>query len=353
MAMRYKLFGNTGLRVSQAALGTGTFGTAWGWGCTPAQAGELFARFVDAGGNFFDCADGYQNGEAETILGGLIAADRDNFVVSTKYTTAVGARSLAKTGNSRKAMMSSIEGSLKRLRTDHVDIYWVHMPDLLTPTDEIVRGLDDLVRQGKVRYIGMSDFPAWRVSRAITLAEATGLEPVSAIQIELSLAERSAERELLPMAHAYGLATMIWSPLGGGTLSGKYRDSKVKGRVTEGGGPVRQIPEQRREAILSALDDVAAATGATQAQVAIAWVCAQEPPEMSYIPVLGARTVSQLDENLAALDLRLESDQLALLDNASAIDPGFPNELMAQPLMRDLHTGGYWDRINVPVRPRR
>ncbi len=350
--MRYKVFGKTGLRVSEAALGTGTFGTAWGWGCTPAQASDLFRMYVDAGGNFFDCADGYQNGEAETILGDLIAYDRDEFIVSTKYTTAVGARSIAKTGNSRKAMMASIEGSLRRLQTDFVDIFWVHMPDLLTSTDEIMRGFEDVVSQGKARYIGMSDFPAWRVSRAITAAELRGTEPVSAIQIEYSLAERTADREFLPMAQAYGLATMIWSPLGGGTLSGKYRSKDAKGRQTEGGGPVRAIPESRQDEILDALDVVAADHGVTPAQIAIAWVCAKEPVGTSFIPVLGARTPEQLRDNLAALEIELDEKQLALLDKASAVELGFPHELMAQDLMKDLHTGGHWDKIVQPLLPR-
>lgn len=350
--MRYKLFGKTGLRVSEAALGTGTFGTAWGWGCTPKEAGVLFDRFIEAGGNFFDCADGYQNGEAEMILGELIARDRDNFVVSTKYTTAVGMRSITKTGNSRKAMMTSVEGSLKRLKTAYIDIYWVHMPDLVTSTDEIVRGLEDLRLQGKVNYIGMSDFPAWRISRAITSAEVRGVDPLAALQIEYNLAERTAEREMMPMAQAYGLAVMIWSPLGGGTLTGKYRDKSVKGRLTQGGGPIRRIPEAREEQIVGALDTVAGAIGATPAQVAIAWVRNSEPAGASFFPVLGARTQDQLESNLAALTIELSDEHKGLLDAASAIELGFPHDLIAQPAMKDLHTGGHWDNLAVPPIPR-
>ena len=350
--MRYKVFGRTGLRVSEAALGTGTFGKAWGWGCTPEEAAALFDLFVAAGGNFFDCADGYQNGEAETILGNLISRDRDNFIVSTKYTTAVGMRSIAKTGNSRKAMMASLEVSLRRLKSDYVDIFLVHMPDLVTPTDEIVRGLEDLVRQGKVNYIGMSDFPAWRVSRAVTSAELRGTNPLAAIQIELNLAERTAEREMIPMAQAYGLAAMIWSPLGGGTLTGKYRDKAVKGRLTEGGGPIRRIPEAREAEIVGALDRVASALGATPAQVAIAWVRNSEPQGTCFVPVLGARTPAQLADNLEALTIELSQEHMALLDEASAIELGFPHDLMAQPAMKDLHTGGHWDNLVVPQIPR-
>ncbi len=350
--MRYKLLGRSGLRVSEAALGTGTFGTAWGWGCTREEAAELFAFYVEAGGNFFDCADGYQNGEAETILGGLIAGDRDEYVVSSKYTSGVGARSLGKTGNSRKAMMASIEGSLRRLKAEYVDIYWVHMPDLVTSTDEILRGLENIVAQGKARYIGISDFPAWRISRAVTMAELRGTEPISAIQIELSLAERSAEREFLPMAQAYGLATLIWSPLGGGILSGKYRAKDVKGRLNQGGGPIRQIEQDREAKILEVLELVAGEQGATLAQIAIAWVCAKEPVGASFIPVLGARTVAQLSDNLEAMKIVLSDEQIARLDKVSAIAPGFPHELMARDQMKDLHSGGHWDSIVLPSSPR-
>jgi aryl-alcohol dehydrogenase-like predicted oxidoreductase len=238
------------------------------------------------------------------------------------------------------------------LKSDYVDIFLVHMPDLVTPTDEVVRGLEDLVSQGKVNYIGMSDFPAWRVSRAVTSAELRGTNALAAIQIELNLAERTAEREMIPMAQAYGLAAMIWSPLGGGTLTGKYRDKTVKGRLTEGGGPIRPIPEAREAQIIGALDTVAGAIGATPAQVAIAWVCNREPPGACFVPVLGARTPAQLTDNLAALAIELSDEHMALLNDASAIRLGFPHELMAQPAMKDLHTGGHWDSLVVPEIPR-
>lgn len=349
LKMKYKLFGKTGLRVSEVAFGTGTFGTAWGWGSTPEQSAEIFKAYVEAGGNFFDCADGYQNGEAETILGNLIHHDRDDFIISTKYTTAVGARSISKTGNSRKGMISSIEGSLRRLKTDYVDIFWVHMPDLVTPTDEIVRGLEDIVRDGKARYIGMSCFPAWRISRAITIAELRGWAPVNAVQIEYSLAERSAERELIPMADAYGLAVTVWAALGGGILTGKYRNKNAEGRLTKGGGAVRAMSPDREEKILSAIDAAAKDLGATPAQIALAWVRARETVGSSFIPILGARTMDQLTDNLAAISVTLDDSHLTALNEASAIEPGFPHELASRPEMRDLHTGGYWDAIIKPT----
>ncbi|MCW3836986.1 aldo/keto reductase [Sphingomonas canadensis] len=348
--MRYKLFGRTGLRVSEVALGTGTFGQTWGWGADFETSKLLFDRFVDAGGNLFDCADGYQNGEAETYLGKLIARDRDAFAVSTKYTTAGGAKALLKTGNSRKAMMHGIEGSLRRLGTDYVDIFWVHLSDLVTPMEEILRGLDDVVRSGKARYAGISDFPAWRISRGAAIAEMRGWTPVSAVQIEYSLAERSAEREFLPMAQALGMAVAVWSPLGGGLLSGKYRRGE-EGRRQRGGGAVRAISPEREDALLDAVEAVAAQTGATPAQVAIAWVRSRELPGSPLIPILGARTAEQLEENLGAVALRLDAEQLAALDAASAIVLGFPHDLLAGAGMRALHSAGQWGQIDLPPQP--
>lgn len=346
--MRYKLFGKTGLRVSEIALGTATFGEKWGWGADRATSKRLYERFMEAGGNLFDCADGYQNGESETLLGDFIAADRDAVAVSTKYTTAAGAKDLLKTGNSRKAMMHGLEGSLRRLKTDYVDIFWVHLSDLVTPMEEILRGFDDVVSQGKARYIGISDFPAWRVSRAATIAELRGWTPVSAVQVEYSLAERSAEREFLPMADALGMAVACWSALGGGLLTGKYRRGEV-GRRQQGGGPLRAITAEREEALVDAVEAVAHEAGATPAQVAIAWVLSRELPGAPLIPILGARTLEQLDDNLGALDLSLDDAQLLRLDEASAIPLGFPHDLLGSEGMRALHSAGQWDRLNRPA----
>lgn len=220
--MRYKTFGRrTGLRVSELALGTGNFGTGWGYGAEREEAQAVFEAYVAAGGNFIDTAHSYQLGQSEKLVGQFIAADRDHFVVATKYTLGSGgADGLSRTGNSRKNLVRSVEESLKRLNTDRIDLYWAHMADGMTPMEEILRGFDDLVRAGKILYAGLSNFPAWRVARADLLADLRGWAPVAGIQIEYSLAERTADRELLPMAEALGLGVALWSPLGGGVLTG-------------------------------------------------------------------------------------------------------------------------------------
>ena len=232
--MLYQAFGRkTGLRVSALALGTGNFGTGWAHGAERAEAKKIFDSYVAAGGNFIDTADTYQVGQSEQMVGEFIAADRDHFVVATKYTLAAAPNSgLSRTGNSRKNMLRSVEDSLKRLHTDRIDLYWAHFADGLTPIDEILRAFDDLVRAGKILYAGLSNFPAWRIARADLLAELRGWSPIVGVQIEYSLAERSADRELLPMIEALGLGGALWSPLGGGFLTGKYRNSD-EGRKKE------------------------------------------------------------------------------------------------------------------------
>lgn len=350
--MRYKLLGQTGLRVSEAALGTGTFGTAWGWGADEPTCKALFDAYVEAGGNFIDTASGYQDGEAERIVGGLIASERANFVVNTKYTGPAGAggdASLAATGNGRKAMMHSLETSLRRLGTDYVDVFMVHFADGMTPMEEILRGFEDLVAAGKVNYVGFSDFPAWRIARGATLAELTRL-PMAAIQIEYSLAERTAERELLPMAEGLGLGVTLWSVLGGGLLSGKYRKGGAEGRLNRGGGMAHAGDSPREQGILDAVEQVAAETGASPAQVALAWVRAHTAGRStSVIPIIGARTMAQMDENLAGLKLELSVEQTALLDQVSAVPLGFPHELLAGDMIRRVGFAGRWDDME-PLR---
>jgi aryl-alcohol dehydrogenase-like predicted oxidoreductase len=256
--MRYKIFGRrTGLRVSELALGTGNFGTAWGHGAEREEAKAIFDGYVEAGGNFIDTADGYQSGQSEALVGEFIASDRDHFVVATKYTLGVMANNdVSQTGNSRKNMMRSVEASLKRLKTDRIDLYWVHMVDGMTPTEEIMRGFDDLVRAGKILYAGLSNFPAWRVARAVTLAEWRGWAPIAGIQIEYSLVERTPDRELLPMAESLGLGAALWSPLGGGFLTGKYR-AREEGRLQQLGILIHSEKTARETAILDAVLSVA------------------------------------------------------------------------------------------------
>lgn len=332
--MRYRVFGSSGLRVSELCLGTATFGTAWGWGSEPAESKAVFNAFVEAGGTFFDCADVYQGGQSEQVLGELIAPHRDELVVATKYSGGWQG-GITRSGNNRKHMVQSLEASLRRLGTDRVDLYLLHAPDLITPVEEIMRGLDDLVRAGKVLYVGFSNFPAWTVAQAATLADLRGWAPLVNVQLEYSLLERTPERELLPMADALGLAVTSWSPLGGGLLSGKYRTGE-QGRQQHGGGPVQQ-QNTRAETILDAVLAVAAATGATPAQVALAWVRAQPARPL---PILGARTLTQLQDNLASLDLTLDDEHLRTLDAATAIDLGFPQAMISNEQARQMVNGG-------------
>lgn len=344
--MRYRILGQTGLRVSAAILGTGNFGTGWGYGAEPDVARAIYDAYRGDGGNVIDTANNYQFGQAESLVGEFIARDRDDVIVATKYSLGAAADSgLQATGNSRKAMVQSVEASLRRLKTDHVDLLWVHMPDAVTPTDEILRGLEDLIRTGKIHYAGLSDFPAWRVARAATLAEVRGWSGVAAIQVEYSLAERSAERELLPMAEAFGLGVAGWSPLGGGLLTGKYRRGET-GRAQGLGVLTHAEDDARKVAILDTLTAIAQEADATIGQAAIAWVLAK-----GVQPILGPRTLEQYADNRKALDVRLTAGQVARLDAASAIDLGFPHAMLSDVGVRNQFSAGKLADIDLPARP--
>jgi aryl-alcohol dehydrogenase-like predicted oxidoreductase len=348
--MRYKVFGqHSGLRVAELFLGAGMFGTGWGHGAEREESRRMFDGYLQAGGNVLDTSDSYQFGESEALLGEFIGPVRDDLIVATKYTQSADPKgSLSVTGNSRKAMVRSLEQSLKRLGTDRVDLYWVHLPDGMTPIDEIVRGLDDLVRAGKVLYVGLSDFPAWRVSAAAMLAELRGWAPIAAQQVEYSLMQRTPERELLPMAAAFGLATVAWSPLGGGVLTGKYRRGETGRQTAMGGRLFHAEDTPQKSAILDALEAIAEETGSNAGRVAIAWVGAK-----GAIPIIGPRTRAQLDDNLAAVDVPLSADQIHRLDEASAVPLGFPHDMLAAPAYRDRMAGGkraLLDLPSVPVR---
>jgi len=342
--MRYQIFGrHTGLRVSSLALGTGNFGTGWGYGAEPDEARRMFECYLEAGGNFIDTADQYQFGQSETLLGEFIGARRDHLVLATKYTMAQDPDGgLLVTGNSRLNMRRSVEASLKRLRTDRIDLLWVHMPDGVTPIDEIVRGLDDLARAGKIVYAGLSDFPAWRVSRAATLAELRGTLPIAGQQIEYSLVERTADREVMPMARAYGLGTVAWSPLGGGLLTGKYRRGEV-GRATQLGFLIHQEDNAQKVGILDELDKVAAELETNQGRVALAWVGAQ-----GIIPILGPKSLKQLEDNLGAANVKLSAEQVARLNAASAVTFGFPHDMLLVPSTTERLAGGKSALTDVP-----
>lgn len=319
--MRYQLWGrNTGLRVSELALGAGSFGTRWNYGASLEESRRIFDRFVDAGGNFIDNANNYQFGEAEEWLGQFMQAKRNELVIASKYTFGTSpTASVAEVGNNRRNMILSVEASLRRLKTDRIDMLWAHTPDEITPTEEILRGFDDLARSGKIVYAGLSNFPAWRAAHATTLAEIRATIPIAGLQVEYSLVERTAERELIPMARAFGLGLVGWSPLGGGLLTGKYRRGET-GRDTEWNFLIHRESDERKKRTVDAVLAVASALDRSPGQVAIAWAASK-----GVIPILGARTVAQLEDNLGAATLTLTDQHVARLDEASAIEPGYPH----------------------------
>jgi len=337
--MRYKLFGRTGLRVSELALGTMTFGSEWGWGASKEESRRMFDAFVEAGGNFIDTANRYTEGTSEKYVGEFVKPDRDRFVVATKYTLQTRLDVPNFSGNHRKNMVQACEASLERLGTDYIDLYWLHAWDFTTAVDEVMRALDDLVRQGKVLHVGVSDTPAWIVSQANTIAELRGWSRFAGLQIRYSLIDRTAEADLLPMARAFDMAVTPWSILGAGVLSGKYNASPAaEGRAKEGAAKV-----ERNLKIALEVAAVAKDIGCTPSQVSIAWV-RRQPGVM--IPLLGARNLAQLEDNLGALAVELGEEHAGRLEAASRIDLGFPANFLTQENIRNLVYGGMADRID-------
>jgi len=335
--MRYKLLGNSGLRVSELSLGTMTFGEEWGWGSGRDQAREVFDTYVDAGGNFIDTANLYTNGTSEKLVGEFIAAERERFVLATKFTLSGSPGDPNSGGNHRKNMMQSVEASLRRLDSDYIDLYWVHAWDSITPVDEIMRGLDDLVSSGKVLYVGVSDAPAWAVARANTLAELRGWSRFVGLQIQYSLVERTPERELLPMAEALDITVTPWAVLGAGLLTGKYTRGDQRPKHSRGDWGEESFTE-RNLAIARTVDAVADEIDRPSSQVALAW--SRQAPSAQMIPIVGARTAAQLRESLASLEVELSDDQLDRLDHVSRIDLGFPHEFLSRPAIQHIVYGG-------------
>src|ERR1700733_7556700 len=272
--MKYRLLGNSGLRVSEAALGAMTFGDEWGWGSGKDEARKVYDAFREAGGNFIDTANFYTNGTSESFLGEFMEGHRQSVVLATKYTMSAPGTDPKAGGNQRKNMMQAVEASLKRLRTDYIDLYWVHMWDQMTPVEEVMRALDDLVRAGKVLYTGISDAPAWWIAQANTLAHLRGWSAFAGLQIEYSLIERTVERELIPMAKALNIGVTAWSPLASGVLTGKYHGhGKADGARLSNEGMKDFLPEEQRAArVVSAVKSVSEKTGRSMAQVALAWL---------------------------------------------------------------------------------
>jgi aryl-alcohol dehydrogenase-like predicted oxidoreductase len=320
--MRYRTLGTSGLRVSELILGAMTFGEQGGVGAPPDVCRQILDRYAEAGGNTVDTAINYRDGQSEEILGELLAGRRESFVLSSKYTTTRNREDANAGGNARKNLRLSLETSLRRLRTDYLDLYWVHVWDANTPIEETMRALDDAVRAGKVLYVGISDAPAWVVARGQTLAEWHGWSPFAGLQVPYSVLDRDIERELLPMAESLGLGVTAWSPLSGGVLSGKY---------TRPGGPdgaARIDPsslDERQHAAAEAVQAVADEIGATPSQVAIAWTAARSA---SITPIIGARSVAQLEDNLGAADVTLSAGQVSALAAATDFKRGFPHDFI-------------------------
>jgi len=341
---QYRLLGRSGLRVSPLALGTMTFGQDWGWGADEAEARNIFDAYVDRGGNFVDTAVNYTNGASERILGKLMEGRRDRIVLSTKFTMARDPGDPNSGGNHRMNLVRSVEQSLRQLGTDRIELLHLHAWDDTTPPDEVLRALDDLVRAGKVLYLGICNTPAWRVAQLQTIADLRGWSPFVALQIEYSLVERSVEHELMPMARALGLGVMPWSPLGGGLLSGKYGTSDLATNDAPGVADTRKgviastgLLNAASLRIAEEVKAVARETGASAAQVALAWTLLN--PAVT-APVIGARTLAQAQDNLGALDVKLDPDHVARLDAASRPAPIFPQRFTERPLVRQLVFGG-------------
>jgi aryl-alcohol dehydrogenase-like predicted oxidoreductase len=325
----YVTIGHSGLRVSPLCLGAMTFGKEWGWGSEPAEAKRILDAYVDRGGNFIDTANGYTKGHSETIIGAHLAHDRkkrDRVVIATKFTTNLFLGDPNGGGANRKAIIAQCEESLRRLRTDYIDLYWLHAWDRTTPIEETMRALDTLVEQGKVRYLGFSDTPAWKVAQAQTMALLRGWSPLVALQIEYSLLQRTVEAELVPMAGELGLGITPWGPLRGGALSGKYKRAD-KGKHEAGrGARVTTYLDDRTFDILAVLERIATELGTTVPRVALAWV--QGRPGVTST-IIGARTMDQLEDNVGALDVKLSAEQVERLDATSTPALPFPADMLS------------------------
>jgi aryl-alcohol dehydrogenase-like predicted oxidoreductase len=342
MSMRYVVLGQSGLKVSELCMGTMTFGERSGWGAPLHECRRILEAFRARGGNFIDTANRYTEGESEKIVGELIKGARDYWVVATKFTLSDRDENPNSSGNGRKNMVQSVEQSLRRLGTDYIDLYWIHAWDWTTPIEELMRGLDDLVRTGKVLHVGISDAPAWIVSHANAVAALRGLSRLVAIQIEYSLIERTVERELVPMANYYGLGVLAWAPLGGGVLTGKYtREGQHETQRELFNKMLGKLSEDALK-VARAVDGVADELGKTSTQVALAWLRSRQG---QVIPILGSRKLEQVEDCLDCLDVALPLEALGQLDEASRIPLGFPHDVLALPAINEMVYGQTRDRL--------
>jgi aryl-alcohol dehydrogenase-like predicted oxidoreductase len=342
--LRYRLLGRSGLRVAEICLGTMSFGDAWGFGADAPTSHRVLDAYASAGGNFIDTANKYHGGQTEEIVGTWLVGKRDRHVVATKYTLSMDPSDPNAAGNQRRNLVRAIEASLRRLQTDYIDLLWVHAWDDLTPFEETMRGLDDLVRAGKVVYVGVSDAPAWIVSASNVAAELRGWSPFVALQIEYSLLQRTPERDLLPMAEHFGLSVLAWAPLAAGVLTGKYTRAAVgnDSARTQGNAAHGRTSERKLE-IARAVDAVADELGVSSAKVALAWLRSKG---YRYIPIVGARKVEQIADSLGAVAVELRPEQVARLDELSRVSLGFPHDFLGSDGVRDLVRGEIRTRID-------
>ncbi len=340
----YRLLGRSGLRVSPISLGTMTFGEEWGWGAGESEARRIFDLYVDRGGNLIDTAVNYTNGASERLLGQFIKEKRERIVLATKFTMARDPGNPNSGGNHRLNMVSSVEQSLRQLDTDRIDLLYLHAWDMTTQPEEVMRALDDLVRSGKVQYVGICNTPAWRIAQLQTIADLRGWSPFVALQIEYNLVERTVEHELIPLAASLGLGVLPWSPLGGGVLTGKYTSADLRDSRESAVGTTRAsiiassgLLNERSLEAAETVRAVAWELGATSSQVAIAWALAN--PAVT-APVIGARTLQQAEDNLSAVGIRLSPEHMERLDQATAPDPIFPGRFLRRPMVEQLIFGG-------------
>jgi aryl-alcohol dehydrogenase-like predicted oxidoreductase len=384
--MKYFLLGKSGLRVSEICLGTMTFGKEWGWGASKEESRKIFDAYVDAGGNFIDTANIYTDGTSEKYVSDFVSYDRDRFVIATKYTSNTRAGDPNAGGNHRKNMVQSLEASLKRLNTDYIDLYWVHAWDQTTPIEEMMRALDDMVKSGKILYIGISDAPAWVVSQANTLANLKGWTEFASIQIEYSLIERTSERELLPMANVLDIGITAWSPLGSGVLTGKYNKSSNKeyknNTVNKGYKQTESttndtntstsssslsasdqqnssrlnvanfselsntLLKERNLRIAEEVVNIAGEIKRTPSQVALNWIRhSKKILRNKIIPIIGAKNLVQINDNLACMEFVLSDEYIQRLNEVSKIELGFPHNFLSTDAIRNIIYGGTYSSI--------
>lgn len=340
--MNYRLLGDSGLRVSEIVLGTMTFGKEWGWGAEKEESNSIFKKYIESGGNFIDTANRYTEGRSEEYVGEFVneMQIRDEVVIATKYSLFTKANRINDGGNHRKNMMQSVEQSLKRLNTDYIDLFYLHAWDHSTKCDEVMRAFDDLVSQGKVLYIGISDTPAWIVSRCNTIAELRGWSKFIALQIEYSLLMRDGERDLLPMAKELGIGITAWAPLAGGALTGKYlqQNDDAKRLAAD-----NKRLSDRNTTILKKVVEIAQENNCSPGHIALQWIHTQQ---QQILPIIGARTLEQFNDNLQYLNGTLSPEQFNELNEVSAIEKGFPHDFLAAPYVQTLLFGGFENKIS-------